>query len=298
MEQIKIFLQVVQKGSFSRAAEALRLPKSTVSRAVSGLENASGTRLLTRTTRSLTLTAAGRAFYETCVGPMQILEDALKSLQGKDSIVSGVVRVTAPEDLGTHVLSRALGQLAQEHPGLAFEFNYTDEIVDLVGDGYDLAIRVGKLPSSALKARRLGDVTLILVASPDYAGKTVKHPRELENRDCLLYAARSAARSWSLRSTGESFEARLRPRLAGNQMSSLVAAAASGTGIALVPSFLCTEKIRTGELVRVLPDWRGPSLPVHLLTPSTSARLKVVGDRVSEVVRPLLEAPGRPSRGR
>ncbi len=290
MEQIKIFVRVVQLGSFSRAAEALRLPKSTVSRAVSALEAESGTKLLTRTTRSLTLTAAGRAFYETCSEPVQILEDARKSLHGADSIVSGLVRVTAPEDLGRYAISPALGKLAKDHADLCFEVNYTDALVDLVGEGFDLAVRVGKMPPSRMKTRKLGEVTLVLVASPAYlkGRERIRHPSDLKRHDCVSYASRSSQHRWALSSKKESVEVTVRARLVGNQMTSLAAAAVHGAGVALLPAFVCARELQTGRLDLVLPEWTGPRFPVNLVTPSGSTRMKVVGDAIAEAIRAVL----------
>src|SRR6266566_5612916 len=187
LEPTRIFVKVVQQGSFSRAAELLKLPKSTVSRAVSRLETESGTKLLLRTTRSLTLTASGRAFYESCVGPIHALEDARKSLDGQDSIVVGTIRITAPEDFGTLVVSPAIGKLAKEHTGLVFEMHYTEKFVDLIKDGYDLAVRLGKLSPSRLKVRRFGEVAIIAVAAPEYLKQrpAIKKPQDLAMHDCM-----------------------------------------------------------------------------------------------------------------
>ena len=168
IELIRIFVKVVQQSSFSRAAEILKVPKSTVSKAITRLEYETGAKLLLRTTRSLTLTAVGRAFYETCMGPIQTLEEAQKSLNGNESILTGLVRVTAPEDLGIEIIAPTIGELSRKHPLLNFELNYTDDIVDLIKEGFDIAIRIGKLPESSLKVKRIGEIQIIPVASPKY----------------------------------------------------------------------------------------------------------------------------------
>jgi len=295
LETTRAFVKVAQLGSFTRAAMALKLPKSTVSRLVSRLEEEAKTKLLTRTTRSLSLTAAGRAFYESCLGPLQQLEDARKSLQGQDSILTGTLRITAPEDLGTYFLSPALSQLSAQHPNLNFELKYTDEVVDLVREGFDLAFRLGKLPSSQLRARSLGEVWLALVASPSYLGKAekIREPRDLLSHACVTFPTRGAQPRWVLKAGKRTETVAVRPRIQGNQMTSLVRLAVGGAGVALVPLYLCREFIEQKKLQRVLPDWEGPRYPVAMVAPLStglSARLKVVGDVLSDTVRQALTA--------
>ncbi|HET6346646.1 MAG TPA: LysR family transcriptional regulator, partial [Myxococcota bacterium] len=130
IELVRIFTKVVQQQSFSKAAALLRLPKATVSRSVSRLERQTGTKLLVRTTRSVSTTSAGLAFYDAASASVQVLEAALRALQGQDSALSGTVRLTAPEDLGAHIISPAIAALSRAHGALAFELHYTDEVVD------------------------------------------------------------------------------------------------------------------------------------------------------------------------
>ncbi|RYZ66284.1 MAG: LysR family transcriptional regulator, partial [Proteobacteria bacterium] len=201
LESTRVFVKVIESGSFTKAADLLRIPKSNVSRAVGRLESETGTKLITRTTRSLTLTAAGRAFYDSCRGPILTLEQARLSLDGRDSIVAGLVRVTAPEDLGNLVLAPTLAELSRKHPALSFQFQYTDQVVDLVREGYDLAIRLGKLRDSSMKAKKLGAIRLVLVASPKYLKDmpAISNPEHLMQHRCLTYAG-SQSREWILRS--------------------------------------------------------------------------------------------------
>ncbi|MEK7357441.1 MAG: LysR family transcriptional regulator [Bdellovibrionota bacterium] len=294
LDLTRIFVKVVQLGSFSRAADLLRVPKSSVSKAVAKLESETGTKLLIRSTRSLALTPSGRAFYEACLGPVQVLEDARKSLQGRDSVVSGSLKVTAPEDLGMHVISPAIGKLTKVHPGLSFELDYTDEVVDLVKGGYDLAFRLGKLNPSSFKVRKMGSVELVMVASPGYikASGKLRVPEDLMTHDLLSYRSRAYGSRWALRSLdGKSREIPIEPRILANQMTGLMRMSMAGAGIAFVPSYLCAGEVESGRLVRVLPEWSGPSVPVAMVSPlasSTSARLKIVSDYLgNEVSRAL-----------
>ena len=290
IELVHIFVKVVKMGGFSKAAEALRIPKSTVSKAVTKLEHDTGTKLLIRTTRSQTLTAAGKAFYDSCVGPIQTIEDAQKSLSGNDSILTGTLKITAPEDLGTEVLAPAAGQLAKKHPGLNFEFIYTDDVLDLVRDGFDLAVRIGTPKESGLKLKKAGEVVLILVASPSYLKSTekIRKPEDLKNHSCL---ALLGLRQWKLKSDSSSIHVSVQPRIISNQMSSLLKVAATNAGVALVPSYLAQPLINEGKLMHVLPKWHSEGMPVSILSPlpfASSARLRVTADYFLEELQKAL----------
>lgn len=280
LELVQIFVKVVKTGSFTKAAELLRIPKSSVSKAITRLEENSGTKLLLRTTRSQTLTAAGKVFYDTCVGPIQTIEDAQKSLSGSDSLLTGNLKITAPEDLGTQVIAPAAGQLTKDHPGLNFELNYTNQIVDLVKEGYDLAVRFGKLKESGLKSKKVGEVKLYVVASPDYLkhSSRISKPEDIRNHPCLSLTPGP----WNLRSsTGVSAQVSINVRIRSNQMSSILKACASGAGVGLVPGFLAKPYLEAGALVRVLPQWTSQGVPVSMLSPlpfSSSARLRMATD--------------------
>ncbi len=293
LELTRLFVKVVQYGSFSRAAESLRMPKSTVSKGISRLESETGTKLLIRTTRSLRLTAAGRAFFDSCLGPMQTLEEAQKSLCGQDQILSGLVRLTAPEDLGNEVLAPSIGELSRRHPGLTFELLCTDKVVDLVRDGFDFAIRLGRLRASGLKAKKIGELSLVLVASPAYlrAKPKIHRPADLVEHECLSLTVGSHSGKWVLRNGRATETVAIKVRIGSNQMSSLMRAALAGAGVALVPSFLCRGEIEAGRLQRVLPDWASPGLSVSLISPlasASTARLKVTGDFIFSAVKQAL----------
>jgi LysR family transcriptional regulator, regulator for bpeEF and oprC len=289
----RLFVKVVQNGSFSKAALLLKVPKSTVSKAVSRLEKETGTKLLLRTTRSLTLTAAGRAYYDSCLGPIQTLEDAHKSLHGKDSILSGLVRITASEDLGIHVIAPCIGGLIAKHPGLDFELHYTDEVIDLVKDGFDLAVRLGRLNQSNFKVKKAGEVCLILVAAPDYLKRNdkIRQPSDLSKHDCITLNHLDLLSKWSLKSSKGSVQVPIRARASSNQMNSLLRTAISGGGVALVPNYICINEFKAGRLVHVLPDWHNAGRPVSLVSPlssASSARLKVTTDSLFEAVHAAL----------
>lgn len=290
---VQMFVKVVKMGGFSKAADAMRIPKSTVSKAVTRLESETGSKLLIRTTRSQTLTAAGRAFYDSCVGPIQAIEDAQKSLSGNDSLLTGTLKITAPEDLGTEVIAPAVGQLIHRHPGLKFELIYSDVVIDLVKEGYDLAVRIGNLKESSLKSKKLGEVKLIPVASPGYLRNKSKihNPEDLREHTCLTLGPRSTQGEWLLKSKNRQAKISIEPRIVSNQMSSLLKATMANAGISVIPGFLCRQALESGKLVRVLPQWTTVGMPVSLLSPlafSSSARLRIVADHLAEEIQKAL----------
>jgi LysR family transcriptional regulator for bpeEF and oprC len=292
IELTRIFVKIIQNGSFSKAAEILKVPKSTISKSLTRLEQETGTKLLLRTTRNLTLTAAGRLFYETCLGPIQTIEDAQRSLNGSDSILSGLIRITAPEDLGTEVIAPLIAELTKKHPLLNFELTYTDDRIDLIREGFDFAVRIGNLEASSLKAKRIGEITLIPISSPQYlkASEKIVDPKDLEKHQCLsLYG--KASPKWKLKSKKGSFEVQVNPRIKSNQMTSLLKMVKARAGVALVPIFLCRQEIDQGKIIRILPEWLGPSLPVTLLSPvasTSSARHKLVGEALFNEIKKAL----------
>lgn len=293
LELTRIFVKIAQVGSFTRAAAILNLPKSTVSKAVSRLERLSGTQLLSRTTRSLTLTAAGRAFYDSTLEPLLLIEDAQKSLHGQDSMLSGLIRLTAPEDLGAVVISPLIAKLSISHPGLDFELLYSDEVLDLVKSGLDLAVRLGKVPPSSFKVKKCGQVVLVAVAAPAYLKKhqAPQHPKDLKNHSCLSISSQRMRREWTLQSTTKRLSVPVESRLVSNQMSSLRNMTLAGAGIALIPYFLCREDLQEGRLIRVLAEWQSPGIPVSLIMPSSSsrsARLKITVDHLHRSLTAVL----------
>lgn len=292
-ENTRIFVKVVQQGSFSRAATLLGVPKSTVSRAVRSLEEEHQTRLLLRTTRSLSLTAAGRMFFDACLGPVQALEEAEKSLSGKDAEMAGHVKLTAPEDLGAHVISPALARLCVAYPQLTFEVNYSNEVIDLVRDGYDLAVRIGKLSTSSYRTRKVGVISLITVAAPSYIGvaPTISKPDDLAKHACLTLNLATIVPRWQLMSGRKSTSVAIKPSIICNQMTSLVRMAREGAGVALVPRYLVADYLAQGELVQLLPDWYQNHYPVSLVMPLSGElpnRLRLCANRLTEDIAAAL----------
>lgn len=295
IELIQIFVQVIKNGSFTKAAQHLRLPKSTVSKAISRLEKETGTQLIIRTTRHQNLTTAGQLFYEACSGPLEIIENANKSLIGNDSLITGKIKLTAPEDLGVQIIAPVVAKLCQKHPGLTFELVYTDKVVDLVKNGFDLAVRIGKLKESSLKAKTISYLHPLLVAAPSYLKTKSKITKinDLTQLDCLGLNTPNTSLSWHLKNKkGVAQTITVRPRIVCNQMSGLLSATLAGGGIALIPSFLCRHHIQTKALVPILPQWTTSHLPVSIVSPlpfSSSARLRLTADELVREIQNVLQ---------
>jgi DNA-binding transcriptional LysR family regulator len=269
LNELLVFAKVVQAGSFTSAARGLRMPKSTVSRKVSELEERIGAQLLQRTTRKLRLTEAGQAYYEHCARIVAEAEAAEQAVTRMQAAPHGLLRVTAP--LTFSLLGPLVAGFMKSYPEVQLELVCSDRTVDLVEEGFDLAIRAGRLADSSLMARRLGSIERLVVAAPSYvqARGAPRSPKELEKHDCLLFGAGREGNVWSLNTGGRSVEVPIRARLSVNEPDLLRALALAGAGIALLPNIVCTTDLADGRLQRILPDWGSPGAPVHAVYPST-----------------------------
>lgn len=271
---VMVFVCVVRAGSFTRAAQLLDMPTSTVSDKVSGLERQLGVTLLHRTTRKLSLTEVGREFFpDADAGGGLILAAAERATQSQ-STPRGTLRITAPADIATGVLAQALAEYRQQFPAVCVEVHLTNRFVDLVGEGFDLALRGGPLVDNGLRAKRLGGGHLVLVASPDYLrrSKPVKQPRDLEQHRCirfLRFGSRDRDSTWRLRSTGGK-SVRVRPAytVGADSMTLVLELARVGEGIALVPDSFTRERLQERGVLRVLPSWATTESPIHLVYPA------------------------------
>jgi DNA-binding transcriptional LysR family regulator len=270
LNELLVFAKVVQSGSFTSAARGLRMPKSTVSRKVSELEERVGAQLLQRTTRKLRLTDVGQAYYEHCARIVAEAEQAELAVTRMQSAPHGLLRVTAP--LAFNFMGPIIAEFLRRYPEVQIEMVCTDRTVDLVEEGFDLAVRAGRLAdSSSLIARRLGIIERVAMASPRYIQEhgAPRSPKELAAHDCLLFGAGTAGNVWTLQSGSRSVDVAIRVRLAVNEPDMLRAVALAGFGIALLPDTHYAEDIVAGRLQRLLPDWSAPGALVHALYPTT-----------------------------
>jgi DNA-binding transcriptional LysR family regulator len=295
LEASRLFAKVIQLGSFSSAALALKLPVSTVSRAVGRLEAGLGAKLILRTTRRLSTTSAGQAYFERVVGHLQALEDAQRDLLGLDQSPGGKVRITATEDFGNHILGPVLASLIRDNPSLQIEFLFTDEQVDLIGGGFDLAVRIGKLSNNRFRARKVGEIPAVCAASPNYLKRrtAIRQPKDLEDHDLLFFAGKDSVQKGNFQSEGAPAKIKRAPRVLGNNMGTLLSLAREGAGVAVVPLVICQPDFLSGKLVRVLPQWEANRFPVSLVSPNPDAmpaRVKAVADRMAEALKAALAA--------
>jgi len=271
MDTMAVFARVVEMESFSAAARALGLSKSAVSKRIKRLEDDLGVRLLNRTTRRLSVSEAGTAFYEGCQRVLAEAEATRAAVSHLAAAPRGQLRVNAPMSFGVRHLAGALAGFMGRYPELAVDLTLNDRFVDLVEEGFDVGIRIARLEASGLIARRLAPNRIILCAAPEYvrrhgAPRTVA---ELSSHDCLLYSYMAARCSWRFARGEEQAEVRVRGRLRINNGDAVLAAARAGQGIALLPSFICGDDLRAGRLTRVLPGWVQAGAPaVHAIYPA------------------------------
>ncbi|MGN4977394.1 LysR substrate-binding domain-containing protein [Aeromonas sp. 95A] len=280
LELMGLFATVVEQGSFTRAAELLGMPKSSVSQKISRLESQLGVRLLQRTTRRLSLTPQGELYVEHCQGLLALARSANLAMARLRSAPAGRVRITAPEATGTLLLGRILAEFRALYPEVVLELTLSDEQLDLVGEGYDLALRAAPLKDSSLICRRIGQVARHLVAAPAYlaAHGMPQQLSELGRYACLVHSAMPV---WPLQEGG------WRPQGAcvSNSLLALREMALHDGGIALLPHHVCEGDLAVGRLQKVLPDQPIPANPFYLIYPSRehlAPALRTLMDFVAE----------------
>lgn len=269
LNEIVVFARVVEAGSFTAAARDLGMPKSTVSRKVSDLEERLGARLLQRTTRKLSLTDVGNTYYQYARRVVDEVEEAELAVTQMQEAPRGLLRITTP--LTFRYLGPIVTSFLARYPDVQVQMVGTDRVVDLVDEGFDLAVRAGKLADSTLIARSLGSESNVIAASPAFleAHGTPSSPSELAEVDCIAFGGLRDPNTWVLHADGETVSATVSARLTVNDFEVVRQVAVAGGGIALMPLSLCCDDLRAGRLVRVLPDWCTASAPIHAVYPST-----------------------------
>jgi DNA-binding transcriptional LysR family regulator len=259
------------------------MPKSTVSRKVSELEARLGARLLQRTTRQLALTDVGNTFFRHAARVVAEMEEGERAVTELQATPRGLLRVTTPLNFG--YLGPIVASFLEREPAVRLEMVCTDRVVHLVEEGFDVAIRAGRLQDSSLIARSLGVMQSYLVATPSFLKKhgTPKAPDDLRSIDCIVFGAGTDRATWKLQSKSKATSVTVRPRIVVNDFDILHDAARGGLGIASIPVFRVLDELRDKRLRRVLPDWCSPDMPVHAVYPSTrhlSPALKAFLDHV------------------
>jgi len=269
LQAIEAFLAVAERGSFSAAARALGTTKSTVSKRVRLLEERLGVRLLHRTTRKLALTGLGEVYRENCRRLLAELADTEAMLLAHARNPRGRLRASAPMTFGVLYLGGFVARFLERYPEVALDLTLDDRYVDLVGDGYDVAIRIGRLEDSSLMARRLGTAASCCVASPVYLERhgLPADPRDLAAHNCLRYLYRRRPDEWRFEREGEAVTVRIQGTLSANNGDMLREAACAGLGVARLPAFMVVRELEAGRLRVLLPDWSGEEVGIFAVYP-------------------------------
>ncbi|TPM39633.1 LysR family transcriptional regulator [Mesorhizobium sp. B2-3-4] len=273
ISNVGVLAAIAEGGSFARAADALGLSRSGVSRAVSRLEARVGVRLLDRTTRAVALTDEGRRLYAEVAPLLTGIEDAVTTTSGTSTAVRGRLRVNVDAFFSRQLLAPHIGTFLSLYPDLSLELVARDQLGDLVGEGFDIAVRFGTPPVSSLVARKLTETRTVTIASPSYL-KMHGHPgapADLVDHECIQVRDSLTGQpieDWQFRRADETVEVRTSGRLMITEFGTMLGACLDGVGIARVKAIGIQHLIRQGALVEVLPDWHGESFPLYALHPS------------------------------
>lgn len=289
LNEILVFTRVVQAGSFIGASRELAMPKSTVSRKISELEERLGARLLHRTTRKLSLTDVGQVFFRHAERVVAEAEEAELVVGRMQEAPRGPLRVTAPLNFG--YLGPIVTSFLKRYPEVQLEMVCADRVVDLIQEGFDVAVRAGRLDDSTLIAKNLGVLRNYVVASPAFLEKHGRpsEPDDLRRIDCVVFGAGADRSRWKLRRDRETLTVEVKARVVVNDFDFLDEAARSGLGVAMLPVHRCIQHLRTKHLVRVLPEWCSPEVPLHAVYPSTrhlSPKVSAFLDHLREGMTP------------
>jgi DNA-binding transcriptional LysR family regulator len=268
--EMQTFSAVVDAGSFVKAAEVLGLSKAAMSRYVGDLETRLGVRLLHRTTRRLSLTEEGEVFYARSKELLAGVDEAEAEITSRSGAASGLLRINAPVTFGILHLAPLWGQFRTQYPQVSLNVTLADRVVDLVDEGYDMAIRIATLPSSTLISKRLTSTRLILCASPEYLQKngTPTHPNELAKHAVISYSYLATRDEWHFEGPQGSVSVKTQPCIHTNSGDTCRAAALAHQGIILQPSFLVGSDLKAGTLVELMPEFHALELGIYAVYPT------------------------------
>jgi len=283
-------MAVVDAGSFVRAAETLEVSKTAVSRLVGDLESRLGVRLLHRTTRRLSLTVEGETFHARCKELLARVQEAEAEVTSGAEEAVGLLRLNVPVSFGLLHLAPLWPVFMAQHPKVTLDVTLADRIVDLVKEGYDLAVRIARLPNSSLVSRKLASTRLVLCASPEYLRRhgTPAHPGEIARHAVFTYTLLAAGDHWSFEGPEGPVGVTVTPRLRSNSGDTCCAAALQHQGIVLQPSFMVSSHLRSGALMEVMPEYRSPELGVYAVYASRkhlTPKVRVLIDFLAEALR-------------
>lgn len=292
----RLFVAVLETRSFVAASARIGVSRGQASKMLSRLEADLGVQLIKRTTRALSPTEIGQIYYER-VKVLLDERDALDaSIRQTSGVLSGRLRITAPMSFGAVQLAPALLSFAEEYPAISLDVSFSDRLADLVEDGFDVAVRIGRLSDSSLIVRRLCDARIVTVAAPNYltAHGLPKRPEELSQHTCIIDTNFRAPHIWSFHddASGQNIQVPVTGRIAFSNGEACLTAAERGLGIACLPSFIAGPKIREGKLTAVLRDFEPPALGIHALYPPArhlAAKVRTLSDFLSHYFRSRAE---------
>jgi DNA-binding transcriptional LysR family regulator len=290
LDELAIFVRIVEEGSLARAASRLRRSPPAVTRALASLEDRIGLRLIDRTTRRLAPSEAGRALYDRARTLVADYEAATAG--APDAPVRGLLRITAPVQFGRRHIAPIVARFLDAHDGVEVELLLGDRNIDLIEEGVDVALRIGPLADSALSARRVGHVRRLWVASPAYLKRrgTPRTPAELTHHEALLGTLRGNT-EWQFAGARRGAPPRLYGRLRADDVETRLRAAREGRGIAQLLSYQVADELAAGRLVRLLQSWERPPLPVHLVTKGRAHRAPKIDAFLDFAARRLVALP-------
>lgn len=282
LHAMQLFVRVAETGSFAAVADQLDVSRSVVTRQISALEKQLGTKLMTRSTRSLTLTTAGSDYLEKCRAILNMVDAAESSLLEEKTEPRGRIRLGLPLSFGLQRLMPALLKFAQSHAHIELVLDFSDQRSKLIEEGIDLTIRITNRLEPGDIVRKMGEVRLLTLASPTYLAQQghPAHPRDLVHHACLVYSQDFQSTTWVYHRAGGVTQVDVRPRLAANNGDALLQAAAQGLGIARQPDFMAQPYLDDGRLVQVLTDFAAQTLGIYAVLPSN----RYVPHRVSVLI--------------
>lgn len=286
-QAMKVFAKVAEAGSLSGAARTLDISNPSVTRHISDLESYLNARLFNRSTRRLSLTETGAAYLERCKQLLADLEEATLAASMSAAHPTGTLRITAPVSFAVNYLGSALSDYAQRYPQVTLDVTLSDRVVDLVEEGYDLAIRISRIQDSSLVARQIGSAHQLVCAAPSYLKKhgTPREPKELAHHVCLNYSYLNTRGEWQLFRNGKMHAVRVKGALQANNGDLLREAAIAGMGVIVQPSFIVGDAIREKKLVTILRDYRPQDSSIYAVYPSRqhlSAKVRTFVDYLAE----------------
>ncbi|MEM6051979.1 LysR family transcriptional regulator [Erwinia sp. P7711] len=277
IEDLKIYLAVIHAGSFTAAADLLMLSKQYVSRRMAALEASLGARLLIRNTRKLTVTDSGKVFALHAQRIMDDIREAEQAVSEQRPELHGTFRLSLPMSFGMNPLSPLIAEFLTLHPALRFHVELADRYVDVIGEGFDMAMRIGSLADSTLIARHLGDLSRVICASPDYLQRVgiPQLPEDLLHHACLRFG-REGQYGWELNVAGRGKVMAVQGPMLSNNGEVLLDAAKAGLGLVLLPRFIVGRALERGELVTVLEPFHPASLPLSAVYPQHRQRSEII----------------------